>query len=185
MELMDVIKNRRAVREYKDAPVERSAIEHLIYAATLAPSAMNLQPWAFAVLIGSERIEQCGKRAKDWLLANLILTSDQPSIRHMIEDPEYALFHHAPALVLVLAKSSTAQAAEDCCLAAENLMLAARDKGLGTCWIGLARTCLDLPATKAEFNVPDQYHVVAPIVLGLPIVWPNSHGRNIAETYWL
>jgi nitroreductase len=25
----------------------------------------------------------------------------------------------------------------DCCLAAEKLMLAARDAGIGTCWIGL------------------------------------------------
>jgi nitroreductase len=185
MELMDVIKNRRAVREYTDAPVECAEIERLIEAAILAPSAMNLQPWAFAVLLGSERVEQCAQRAKDWLLANLLLTSDQPSIRHMLEDPYYSLFHHAPALVLILAKSSSPQATEDCCLAAENLMLAARDKGLGTCWIGLARTWLDLPATKAEFNFPEQYHVVAPIVIGIPKVWPSSHGRNISETYWL
>lgn len=185
MELMDVIENRRAVREYSDATVERAEVEQLIEAAILAPSAMNLQPWAFTVALGGERIEQYARRAKEWLLANLVLTAEQPSIRHMLEDPYYSLFHHAPALVLVMAKSSSAQATEDCCLAAENLMLAARDKGLGTCWIGLARPWLDLAAIKAEFNIPEQYHVVAPIVLGIPKVWPNSHGRNSAETYWI
>jgi nitroreductase len=185
MELMDVIRNRRAVRDYSDTPIDRSAVERLIDAAILAPSAMNLQPWAFAVLLGRERIEGYAKRAKDWVLASLSQTSYEPSIRHMLEDPQYVLFYHAPALVAVLAKSASTQAAEDCCLAAENLMLAARNEGLGSCWIGFARPWLDLPATKAELKLPEHYHVVAPIVLGHPNAWPDSHGRNPAETYWL
>jgi nitroreductase len=184
MELMDVIRNRRAVRDYTDAAIERATIERLIEAAILAPSAMNLQPWAFAVLLGRERIEGYAKRAKDWVLASLLQPSYEPSIRHMLEDPQYVLFYHAPALVLVLAKSSGTQAAEDCCLAAENLMLAARNEGLGSCWIGFARPWLDLPATKAELTLPEHYHVVAPIVLGYPRVWPESHGRNAAEIHW-
>jgi nitroreductase len=185
MELIDVIRNRRAVRDFTDASIDRPTIERLIEAAILAPSAMNLQPWAFAVLLGRERIEGHAKRAKDWLLASLSQTSYDPSIRHMLEDPEYALFYHAPALVVILAKSSGTQSAEDCCLAGENLMLAARNEGLGSCWIGFARPWLDLPATKAELKLPDQYHVVAPIVLGYPKAWPESHGRKLAEIHWL
>jgi nitroreductase len=185
MELIDVIRNRRAVRDFTDTSIDRPTIERLIEAAILAPSAMNLQPWAFAVLLGRERIEGHAKRAKDWLLASLSQTSYDPSIRHMLEDPEYALFYHAPALVVILAKSSGTQSAEDCCLAGENLMLAARNEGLGSCWIGFARPWLDLPATKAELKLPDQYHVVAPIVLGYPKAWPESHGRKLAEIHWL
>jgi nitroreductase len=185
MELIDVIRNRRAVRDYTNASIERATIERLIEAAILAPSAMNLQPWAFAVLLGRERIEGYAKRAKEWLLASLSQTSYDPSIRHMLEDPKFALFYHAPVLVIVLAKSSATQAAEDCCLAAENLMLAARNEGLGSCWIGFARPWLDLAATKTELKFPEQYHVVAPIVLGYPKAWPESHGRNPAETYWV
>jgi hypothetical protein len=52
MDRMDAIRNRRAVRDYTDKPVDRSPAERLIDAAILAPSAMNLQPWAFAVLLG-------------------------------------------------------------------------------------------------------------------------------------
>lgn len=185
MEFMEVIKNRRAVRDYLDRAVDRSAIESVIAAAILAPSAMNLQPWAFAVILGRERIEGYAKRAKDWLLASLSQTSYDPSFRHMLEDPSFAIFHHAPALVVVLAKSSGSQAGEDCCLAAENLMLTARGEGLGSCWIGLARPWLDLPATKIELKLADQFHVVAPIVLGYPKTWPESPGRKSAEIYWL
>ena len=185
MELMDVIKNRRAVRDYTDAAIEHATIERLIAAAILAPSAMNLQPWSFAALLGRERIQEYAKRAKQWLLTSLAQTSYEPSIRHMIEDPKFALFYNAPALVIVMAKSSGAQAAEDCCLAAENLMLAARNEGLGSCWIGFARPWLDLPATKAELGLPGHHHVVAPIILGYPRVWPESHGRNAAEVHYL
>jgi nitroreductase len=185
MELRDVIKVRRAVREYTDATVDRSTIERLIEAAILAPSAMNLQPWAFAVQHTRAHIEEYGKQAKVWSLANFSQTSFPPDFRKMFEDPEFALFYHAPALVIVLAKSPDAQAAEDCCLAAENLMLTARDEGLGTCWIGLARPWLDLASTKLKLNLPSHFHVVAPIVVGHPKVWPEFHGRVPAETYWL
>jgi nitroreductase len=190
MELMNVIKQRRAVREYADRQVDRSRVEKLIDTAILAPSAMNLQPWAFAVLLGRERVEDFARHAKVWLLANFSQTplsqgSGGARLRQMLEDPNYVLFHHAPALVTVLAKSSDSQSAEDCCLAAEILMLAARDEGLGTCWIGLARPWLDLPATKRELGLPEHYRVIAPMVLGYPKAWPESHGRNPAEVHWL
>lgn len=185
MELMDVIRNRRAVREYTDAYIPQSTIERLIGAAILAPSAMNLQPWAFAALLDRERIDGYAGRAKNYLLANFSQTAFDASARKILEEPEYVLFYHAPALMLVLAKSSAAQAMEDCCLAAQNLMLSARDEGLGSCWIGFARPWLDLTPTKRELGLPEDYHVVAPIVLGHPKAWPKSHGREPAEIHWL
>ena len=185
MELMDVLKKRRAVREYTDACLEAATIERLITAATLAPSAMNEQPWAFAAMLDRKRIEGCGERAKWWLLENLPAAGFEERFREILSAPGYALFYNAPALVLVLAKSSAHQAIEDCCLAAENLMLAARDEGIGSCWIGLARPWLNLPETKKELRLPKGCEVVAPIVLGYPKEWPEPHGRNPAEIYWL
>lgn len=184
MELIEAIKSRRAVREYIPRTVDRSTVERLIDAAIQAPSAMNLQPWAFAVVLDPVRIEEYGKRAKSWLLANFVQTSFEPSARRMLEDRDL-LFYHAPAIILVLAKSSATQAIEDCCLAAENLMLAARADGVGTCWIGFARPWLNLPSVKAELGLRGDCHVVAPIVLGYPKAWPESHGRTPAEIQWL
>ena len=190
MEFLDAIKQRRAVREYLDRPVGRATVSKLIDTAVLAPSAMNLQPWAFAVLLGQDRVNDYARRARTWLVANfsqtpLSQTSQGTRLRQMLENPDYILFHSAPALVTVLAKSSDSQSGEDCCLAAEILMLAAREEGLGTCWIGLARPWLDLPETKREFGLPEPYRVIAPIVLGFPKAWPESHGRSPAEIHWL
>jgi len=185
VDFAEVIKKRRAVREYTTAVVERPEIEALINTAIEAPSAMNLQPWTFAVVLDRMRIDDYARRAKEWLLANPARFPFPATARHMLEDPHFTIFYHAPALLLVLAKSSEHQAVEDCCLAAENLMLAARERGLGTCCIGFARPWLNLPETKAELGLPQEYEVVAPIVLGHPVAWPESHGRNPAEIYWI
>jgi nitroreductase len=185
MELMEVLRNRRSVRDYSDAAIDRETVERLIDAATLAPSAMNQQPWAFAVVFGREQIDDYAKRTKQWWLATLPQTPEQASFRRELEDPEFVLLYHAPALVIVMAKSPGTQAAEDCCLAADHLTLAAHNEGLGTCWIGLARPWLDLPATKAELKLPEQYTVIAPIILGHPKTSPTSPGRKPAEIHWL
>ena len=185
METVEVLRNRRAVREYEDTRIDRSTVERLISSAILAPSAMNLQPWAFAVLLDRERINECGRRAKEWALANFAQTGFEPRLRQMLEDPKFVMFYHAPALVMVLAKNHEAQSVEDCCLAAENFMLAARDESLGTCWIGLSRPWLDLPATKAELDLPKESRVVAPLILGHPKAWPEPHGRIPAKIHWI
>jgi len=185
MDLIDAIKNRRAVRDFTEARIEKSTVQNLIDTAVLAPSAMNLQPWAFAVLLDPERIDSYAARAKSWSLEHFSETALDPSLRKSLEDPQRVLFYHAPALVIILATSDGPWAKEDCCLAAQNFMLAARAQGLGTCWVGLCRPWLDLPSVKAELKIPERFHVVAPIILGHPKSWPETHGRNPAQVSWL
>ncbi len=185
MELMDAIRRRRAVREFTGDPVSRAVIERLTGAAILAPSAFNAQPWSFAALTDSKRIDSYGERARLWSLENLAETGFGEGAREYLEQPDFNIFYHAPALLIVMAQSPDAQAAEDCCLAAQNLMLAARDEGIGSCWIGFGRPWLNLPSTKKELALPHNCHVVAPIVLGYPKSWPESHGRKPPEIHWL
>ena len=49
MEFTDVVLGRRAVRKYRPTPVPVELVEKLVDLAVHAPSAMNRQPWAFAV----------------------------------------------------------------------------------------------------------------------------------------
>lgn len=184
MEFIEVIHARRAVRDYEGIPVERSEIQPLIEVAIQAPSAMNIQPWAFWVSMNRSSIDKFSERAREWLLNNADQNSAEVPVHRMLNDPTNSILHHAPALILVLATSHDAQAIEDCCLAADHLMLAARNAGLGTCWIGLARPWFDLASTKIDLGLPETYSVVAPIVLGHPKAWPESPGRKAAEIHW-
>ncbi len=42
-----IIYERRAVRKYKEKPLQKRLIEQLIDAGTMAPSAMNMSPGSF------------------------------------------------------------------------------------------------------------------------------------------
>lgn len=183
MDFLQVVQQRRAVRKYRDVPVDPALIERLLGVAVLAPSAMNLQPWAFAVIAGAAQVDEYARRAKDYLLAQT--NPFNPRLHELLSDPDLSIFYHAPALLLVLARSDDGQAKEDCCLAAQVLMLATREAGLGTCWIGFGRPWLNLPETRVELGLPHDYHVVAPIVLGFPQAWPPSHERNAPEIHWV
>ena len=55
MDVIEAIYSRRAIREYTDEVPAKQTIEKLIRAASHAPSAMNRQPWAFAVVSGRSR----------------------------------------------------------------------------------------------------------------------------------
>ena len=56
--------------------------------------------------------------------------------------------------------------AEDCSLAAQNVMLAAQAFGLATCPIGFARHWFNRPEVKQEFGIPESYSPVFPLILG-------------------
>lgn len=168
MDVMAAIYGRRAVRRYTAEVPDHLTIERLIDIAIQAPSAMNRQPWAFTVIEGSEILKSFSDRAKAYLP----------------EPPEGNIFHDAPALVIVCATSPERQAAEDCCLAAQNFMLAAYAAGLATCPIGFSRFWLEQPATKREIGIPEDHVPVFPIALGFPDERPVSHGRREPEIVW-
>lgn len=184
MDLMFAIRNRRAVRDFAPQAVAREAIADAIGAATMAPSAMNLQPWVFGVVEGAERLRELSSRAKAHLLAGL--DPDSPVARHRdrLADPAQNLFHDAPALVIVCARDRAVQSAEDCCLAAQNLMLRAFELQLGTCWVGFARPYLDLPDSKAALGLPRDGTVVAPLAIGHPRRQPAATARHAPEIIW-
>lgn len=166
--LTDAIFHRRAVRAYSPQPVEPGIVERLLLAAVQAPSALNQQPWGFAVLHGEKRLRDYSDRAKRHLVATYPPTFELHGRAELYENPGYDLFHGAGTVIVIYARSGRLHPNEDCCLAAENLMLAAYGLGLGTCPIGFARPWFDLPETKRELEVPEHYHAVFPVAVGYP-----------------
>jgi len=185
MELLKAIYERRSTRDFTDAEVRRDVVLDLIRAAIQAPSALNEQPWAFAVIHGRERLAKYSKRAKEHLLRT--------------EDPSYGLdpridefdndainlFHNADTLIVICATPGRFFPNEDCFLAAQNLMLAAHGVGLGSCPVGSVRSWLMLPEIKAELGIPEHYVPTVAIVVGYPAHPPLAVAKKAPEiTSW-
>lgn len=183
MDVLRAIAERRAVRAYTDEQPDRATVERLIHSAVQAPSAMDLEPWAFVVFEGKARLREFSERARQVLLQSPE-ESGSPKMRAMLSDPAFHIFYDAPVLVVICATSARSQAAEDCCLAAQNLMLAAHAEGVATCPIGLARPWLDLPATKIALGIPENWNPVFPIILGRAREHPAPPGRRAPLLMW-
>jgi nitroreductase len=184
MELLEAINGRRSVREYTEQPVGDADLRALIDAATKAPSAINQQPWAFVVVKDRAQLGRISDQAKTHLLAASLAAPAHP-FREMLNDPKFHIFYRAPALVVIAAAEPTDWAVEDCALAAENLMLAAYAKGLGTCWIGFAQHWLATPDGKEALGVPPTYTPIAPIAVGHPRREPPPVPRKPADIRWV
>lgn len=187
MDTLTAIHQRRSIRDFTDAALDRATLKKLVLAAVQAPSAMNLQPWLFAIVHGADQLEAHGRQAREHMLSVLPADSPLAELREHLENPQFSLFYGAPALVVICARgqaTAVTRPEEDCCLAAQNLMLAAVELGLGTCWVGMARPWLGLPATRAKLGIPQDCSVVAPIVVGVPRTVTPTHGRKDPEIIW-
>jgi nitroreductase len=176
--VIEAIYTRRATRAYTSAPVDRSVIEYLIEAAIQAPSYTDNEPWSFAVVHGVDVLRGFSAEVKAAALALPLEHAMPERLRLELADPAFNVFHDAAALIIVCAISPRQQDAEDCCLAAENVMLAALAYGLGTCPIGLSRPWLQLPQSKAEIGIDAAHVPVFAIAIGHPAVPPPSPGRR-------
>jgi nitroreductase len=181
MDLLQAIFHRRAVRHYTDAMVHPAMIADLINAAIQAPSALNQQPWTFAVIRGRQRLDGYSERAKAYMLTILPHLLGLHQRAESLASDSYNVFHHAGTLVVICAKPAGHHPEQDCLLAAENLMLAAHGMGLGTCPIGFARPWLNLPEIKRELGIPGGQSVVLPVVVGFPADTPAPVPRDEPE----
>ena len=145
---------------------DKDTIEKLIKAGIQAPSAMNVQPWAFGVIQDKALMQKISDDTKAYLLASISAKPYLEGYRQLFSNPEFNIFYKAPVLLAVFAKPEGPNASCDCTLAAQNIMLAAHSLGLGSCWIGFAQDFMDRPEIKARYKVPEQCRFVSALSLG-------------------
>lgn len=143
---LELARSRRSVRAYRPDPVPEETLRELVEAARWAPTAVNTQPWEFIVITDPEVKAAVGKQARYFGIG-------------------WPHIHAAPALIAVCARKATPFARDDCIFAGANLMLAAADRGLGTCWIG----GFNEQTIKRLLGVPDDYLLPGFCTVGYPV----------------
>jgi nitroreductase len=148
MEFEGVIKSRESIRDFTDKKVEDEKINFVLECARLAPSWANKQCWQFIVVKDKKIIKDLSKTN----IINLWL-KNVPVIIVACGDPKQSGVRNGINYFIV-----------DVSISLEHLVLAATDKGLGTCWIG----GFNEKKVKEILEIPENIRVVALTPLGYP-----------------
>ena len=160
MDAIEVMKTRRSVRAYIGAPVPKETIEDVIDCGRLAATAINIQPWEFVVVTGRE------------LLRSIAQSTDHGKF---ISD--------APVCVVVLCED-TKYYLEDGSAATENILLAARAHGLGSCWVAGDKKPYASDICHLV-GAPPGYKLVSLIPMGYPAESPERPKRPLSDVlHW-
>jgi len=132
--MINEIKKRRAIREYRDAEVPQTHVSAIIKAAIMAPSPFNLQPWKFHVITDGGKKKAIRKIYDDstrkiQLYKKLCLT------RVPIYEQDTS-FLQAATLIVPCYETNVSYARDSLAMAVQNLMLEATSRNIGTVCMG-------------------------------------------------
>jgi len=144
---------RRSVRKYKADAVPEEMIDKIIKAGLYAASGMGRQSVIIVAVTNREIRDK--------------LAEANRKIAGMPEgmDP----FYGAPAVLIVLASKESPIRVYDGSCAMENLMLAAHDCGLGSCWVHRAKEEFEMPEWKSwlrNLGAEGEYEGIGHCILG-------------------
>jgi nitroreductase len=198
LSLHDAIYTLRAMRRLKPDPVPEEDLRYVVDAATQAASGENQQGWAFVVVRDPEVRRRIGE-----IYARLAEGGIPELIKSAPDEDEARVYHNAlrfagrfgevPAMIVCCHKGAhpTGQSATQQATwygsilpAVQNLMLAARARGLGT--VLTTMHIFSEKEVKEALGMPDDYSTVAIIPIGYPEgEWKQPVRRAAAEvTHW-
>jgi nitroreductase len=165
MQVEEAIRERRTLKEFTDAPVAPELVRDLLELAVLAPNHHETEPWRFWV-VGRKTLQALSDA-----------TGDKKLLRS-----------HT-AIVVGVKRDADEQTAEEdyaaVACAIQNIMLAARGRGLASFW----RTpgVLSRPQVARILGVPRKVRLIGVVHLGLPGgPFPPQPERSASQfTRWL
>lgn len=172
--MMNAIENmltRRSIRQYKQETVPEEILNKIIQAGTYAPSGMNKQAAIIVAVTNREmRDRLAAMNAK-------VMGSDK--------DP----FYGAPVVLVVLANKEVRTAVYDGSLVMGNLMLAAHELGVASCWIHRAKEVFESEEGKAilrDLGVEGDYEGIGNCILGYAdCAEPEARPRKENYVYYI
>ena len=174
--VIEAIEARRSVRAYKGTPVEHEKLELLAKCGVLAPSAMNRQEWEVRIVENKAWIDGATatylKAVEGTGKADYMLT---PTFKN--------IFRNAAAVIFVGAPDGVFSGENVGCMA-QNIMLAATELGLGTCFLGSVQMIFAEPAMAEHLQslgFSDGYKLRYALAVGYPDEAPEAKPRDMSK----
>ena len=162
MELIEIMKNRRSVRQYTQEAIPEEKLEKILPAGLLSASGRARRPWEFIVVRDKETL----KKMSECIVGSAKMLEGADTSIVVIADPE-----------------KTDVWTEDCSIAMSNMHLMADSLGVGSCWIqGRLREAPDGRTTEEYLRellqFPDGYKLEAILSLGIANKHPEPHSME-------
>lgn len=148
---LNIMKTRTSVKKYKPDMVPKELIDQIIEAGLYAPSGMNGQSPIVVAVTNKELRDKLSKMNAAIMGANI--------------DP----FYGAPVVLVVLADKTRPTYLYDGSLVMENMVLAAHELGLGSCWIHRAKEEFESEEGKEilkSLGIEGEYEGIGHCILG-------------------
>lgn len=172
MELSEVVRRRRMVRNYSSAPVDDTVLDRILANALRAPSAGHSQGWAFLVLdtpadvarfwraTSGDRVDRPGRWLRGMMTAPVVVVpmADKAAYLERYAEPDKGWADRDEA------RWPVPYWYVDAGMASLLMLLTAVDEGLGACFFGVPDEALD--GLRAEFGVPAGLRPVGALTIG-------------------
>ena len=152
-EVLEVLKNRRAIRKYKPEQITDEELNAVLEAGTYAPTG-----------VGTQGVQIIAVQTPEYLSRVKALNA---KILGREGDPYYG----APTVILVLETEDCRTHTYDGSAVCTNMLNAAYAVGLGSCWIHRCKEMFETEEGKEllrEWGLPENLKGVASMALGYP-----------------
>jgi nitroreductase len=187
MSVLDVIRTRRSIGQFRSDPVPREVIDALLEAAVWTPNHRLTEPWQFYVL-GPEskrRFAEIRRDARRDALPDPHAPGAQPALQKLHDGTL-----NTPVIIVFAAAGHTDPEVKEenewaTFGAAYAFMLGAWAQGIGT-YFRTGRGVLGSPELRALLNLPPDHRIIGVIYAGYPETVPQKKRTPAAEkTVWL
>ncbi len=183
MDVIEAMNSCRAIRYFTKDPISDEVLDGLIHSATRAPNPGNSQGWDF-VIITDTAIKSALSDSIAAVIGGVVKgMEDAVGGADKMDPVESRMLGGAlnlastladvPAIILVCGRAVYPVAAPNEMMvwsalypAAQNILLAARAQGIGSCFTTFHGMCE--PQLRDLLNIPEDVHIAAFIPLGYP-----------------
>lgn len=161
MNTLDAITKRKSVRAYEDKPISIEDLKSIVEAGQWAP---NAGPFQISVI----RAPGLRQRINDRTLEAMV-RSGNDFLKQRAALPGYQPVYGAPVLILFSAPTDGPFGAVNTALAAQNMLIEATGRGLGSCYIVSVTMVLNGENNRdlaREAGVPEGYGVQCAVIVG-------------------